>query len=79
VELFGDLALFLSCFGYAVDDPLFLADVGALRFDLRLAGTTVEIWRRSWDKHYLIFFNSASQAVSGIMVLFPWGHPFDPV
>jgi phosphatidylglycerol---prolipoprotein diacylglyceryl transferase len=29
----------------------------------------IEFWRRSWDKHYLVIFNSASQAVSGIIIL----------
>jgi len=28
----------------------------------------IEFWRRSWDKHYLFIFNSASQAVSGILI-----------
>ena len=34
---------------------------GILRF-------VIEFWRRSWDKHYLVIFNSASQAVSGILI-----------
>jgi phosphatidylglycerol:prolipoprotein diacylglycerol transferase len=35
---------------------------GLLRF-------VIEFWRRDWNKHYLIVFNSASQAVSGILIV----------
>lgn len=38
-------------------------------FTYGLLRTIVEFWRRSWDKRYLVYFNSASQAVSGMIVL----------
>jgi phosphatidylglycerol:prolipoprotein diacylglycerol transferase len=38
-------------------------------FTYGLLRYVIEFWRRSWDKKYLIVFNSASQAVSGILVL----------
>jgi phosphatidylglycerol:prolipoprotein diacylglycerol transferase len=69
-ELAGDLALFFI---------LLIARRWTLRYSwltLALYGLTygllryvIEFWRRSWDKKYLILFNSASQAVSGIIVL----------
>jgi prolipoprotein diacylglyceryltransferase len=68
-EMAGDLSLFffllrarkwtiryqwlsLSLYGFTY---------GILRF-------VIEFWRRDWNKHYLIIFNSASQAVSGILI-----------
>jgi phosphatidylglycerol:prolipoprotein diacylglycerol transferase len=69
-ELAGDLALFFI---------LLAARRWTLRYSwltLALYGLTygilryvIEFWRRSWDKKYLILFNSASQAISGILVL----------
>jgi len=38
-------------------------------FTYGLLRYVVEFWRRDWNKHYLIYFNSASQAVSGIIVI----------
>lgn len=68
-ELAGDLALFfllLWARRWTLRYPwltfsLYGLTYGLLRF-------VIEFWRRSWDKHYLVVFNSASQAVSGIIV-----------
>ena len=68
-ELVGDLALFFGLLWarkWTIRYPwltvcLYGFTYGLLRF-------VIEFWRRSWDKHYLIFFNSASQAVSGILI-----------
>ncbi len=69
-ELYGDLALFFSLL-YArrwtlkypwLTFSLYGFTYGILRY-------VIEFWRRDWDKRYLVIFNSASQAVSGIMVL----------
>jgi len=38
-------------------------------FTYGLLRYAVEFWRRDWNKHYLFYFNSASQAVSGLIVL----------
>jgi phosphatidylglycerol:prolipoprotein diacylglycerol transferase len=69
-EMTGDLTLF---------SLLLWARRWTLRFPwlgLSLYGLTygtlrwaIEFWRRDWDKRYLWFFNSASQAISGILVL----------
>lgn len=69
-ELAGDLALFFL---------LLWARRWTIRYSwltLSLYGLTygllryvIEFWRRDWDKKYLIWFNSASQAVSGILIL----------
>src|ERR1035441_6084158 len=69
-ELGGDLALFFL---------LLLLRRWTIRFSwltISLYGLTygtlrlvIEFWRRDWDKHYLVIFNSASQAVSGIVIL----------
>ena len=69
-ELYGDLALFfilLWARRWIIRTPylsiaLYGFTYGVLRF-------VIEFWRRSWDKRYLVVFNSASQAVSGILVL----------
>jgi phosphatidylglycerol:prolipoprotein diacylglycerol transferase len=69
-ELAGDLALFFFLLWirkWTIRFPwltisLYGFTYGLLRF-------VIEFWRRSWEKHYLIFFNSASQAVSGILVV----------
>ena len=69
-EMYGDLALFaLLLWGrrwtlrYSwLTFSLYAFTYGILRF-------VIEFWRRDWDKKYLIFFNSASQAVSGILIL----------
>jgi phosphatidylglycerol:prolipoprotein diacylglycerol transferase len=68
-ELAGDLVLFIGLLWarkWTIRYPwltvcLYGFTYGLLRF-------VIEFWRRSWDKHYLIFFNSASQAVSGILI-----------
>jgi len=68
-EMAGDLALFFFLLWIRkrtirfpwLTISLYAFTYGLLRF-------VIEFWRRSWDKHYLIFFNSASQAVSGILV-----------
>jgi len=69
-EMVGDFALFFM---------LIWARRWTLRYSwltLALYGLTygilrfvIEFWRRSWDKRYLFVFNSASQAVSGILIL----------
>jgi phosphatidylglycerol---prolipoprotein diacylglyceryl transferase len=68
-ELIGDLSLFLILLWlrrWTIRYPwltfsLYGLTYGTLRF-------VIEFWRRDWDKRYLIVFNSASQAVSGILV-----------
>jgi phosphatidylglycerol:prolipoprotein diacylglycerol transferase len=68
-ELGGDLGLFFVLLAIrrftlrypGLGLPLYGVTYGLLRF-------VIEFWRRSWDKRYLVFFNSASQAVSGIMI-----------
>ncbi len=69
-ELFGDLALFSILLWVRrwtiryswLSFSLYGLTYGFLRFG-------IEFWRRDWDKRYLMFFNSASQAVSGALVL----------
>ncbi len=68
-ELAGDLALFfILLWGrkytlrYSwLNLALYGLTYGTLRF-------VIEFWRRDWDKRYLVVFNSASQAVSAILV-----------
>lgn len=69
-EMVGDLALFFLLIWarrWTIRYPwmslsLYGFTYGILRF-------IIEFWRRDWDKRYLIFFNSASQAVSGILIV----------
>ncbi|HTA76040.1 MAG TPA: prolipoprotein diacylglyceryl transferase [bacterium] len=69
-ELGGDLFLFFFLLWIRkrtirypwLSFALYGLTYGVLRF-------VIEFWRRSWDKHYLFIFNSASQAVSGILVV----------
>jgi phosphatidylglycerol:prolipoprotein diacylglycerol transferase len=69
-ELAGDLALFfllLWARRWTIRYPwmslsLYGFTYGILRF-------VIEFWRRDWDKRYLVFFNSASQAVSGLLIV----------
>jgi phosphatidylglycerol:prolipoprotein diacylglycerol transferase len=68
-ELAGDLALFFLLLWVRrwtfrttwLTISLYGLTYGTLRL-------VIEFWRRDWDKRYLIFFNSASQAVSGIII-----------
>lgn len=70
-ELTGDLVLFVVLIWvrrWTLTYPwlslsLYGATYGLLRY-------TVEFWRRDWNKQYLFIFNSASQAVSGVIVIF---------
>lgn len=68
-ELGGDLGLFfllLLTRRWTLRYPgLNFALYGLLYGTLRLV---IEFWRRDWDKRYLVIFNSASQAVSGILI-----------
>ncbi|HVZ81516.1 MAG TPA: prolipoprotein diacylglyceryl transferase [bacterium] len=68
-ELAGDLVLFfllLLLRRWIMRFPgLSIALYGLLYGTLRLV---IEFWRRDWNKHYLVIFNSASQAVSGILI-----------
>jgi len=69
-ELAGDLSIFfllLWARKWTIRYPwltisLYGFTYGILRF-------VIEFWRRDWNKHYLIVFNSASQAVSGILIV----------
>ncbi len=69
-EMAGDLILFFLLLWtrrWTIRYPwmslsLYGFTYGILRF-------IIEIWRRDWDKRYLFFFNSASQAVSGILIV----------
>jgi phosphatidylglycerol---prolipoprotein diacylglyceryl transferase len=69
-ELYGDLALFFILLWVRrwtiryswLTVALYGLTYGTLRY-------VIEFWRRDWDKKYLVFFNSASQAVSGIIIL----------
>lgn len=69
-EMVGDLVLFfllLWARRWTIRYPwmslsLYGFTYGILRF-------VIEFWRRDWDKRYLVFFNSASQAVSGILIV----------
>jgi phosphatidylglycerol---prolipoprotein diacylglyceryl transferase len=69
-ELAGDLVLFFLLIWtrrWTIRYPwmslsLYGFTYGILRF-------VIEFWRRDWDKRYLVFFNSASQAVSGILIV----------
>jgi phosphatidylglycerol:prolipoprotein diacylglycerol transferase len=69
-ELYGDITLFFVLLflrrwtiRYSwLSISLYGLTYGTLRF-------IIEFWRRSWDKRYLVVFNSASQAISGIGVL----------
>jgi phosphatidylglycerol:prolipoprotein diacylglycerol transferase len=68
-EMAGDLVLFfflLWARRWTIRYPwlslsLYGFTYGILRF-------VIEFWRRDWDKRYLLLFNSASQAVSGILI-----------
>ncbi len=68
-ELAGDLGLFFLLLWVRrwtiryswMTFSLYGLTYGVLRF-------VIEFWRRDWNKRYLIFFNSASQAVSGILI-----------
>lgn len=69
-ELGGDLGLFFILW-YArkwtmrypwLSFCLYGLTYGLLRY-------VIEFWRRDWNKHYLVVFNSASQAVSGILIV----------
>ncbi len=68
-EMTGDLVLFfflLWARRWTIRYPwlslsLYGFTYGILRF-------VIEFWRRDWDKRYLLLFNSASQAVSGILI-----------
>ncbi len=68
-ELAGDMILFFLLLGarrWTIRYPwLGLSLYGFTYGILRLV---IEFWRRDWDKRYLIFFNSASQAVSGLLI-----------
>jgi len=69
-EMAGDLVLFFILWWarrYTLKYPwmtlsLYGLTYGTLRF-------VIEIWRRDWTKRYLVYFVSASQAVSAIMIL----------
>ena len=69
-EMAGDLILFcLLRWGrkWTLRYPwltlsLYGSTYGSLRY-------VIEFWRRDWNKHYLVIFNSASQAVSGLIVI----------
>ncbi len=69
-EMGGDFALFFILLRLRprtmlypwLSFALYGLTYGIIRF-------VIEFWRRDWDKHYLVFFNSASQAVSGILVV----------
>lgn len=69
-ELYGDLALFfllLWARKWTIKYPWLTFSLYGLTYGtLRLV---IEFWRRDWDKRYLIIFNSASQAVSGLIIL----------
>jgi len=68
-EMAGDLVLFFGLLWarkWTIRYPwlsisLYGFTYGILRF-------VIEFWRRDWDKRYLVVFNSASQAVSGILI-----------
>lgn len=68
-ELYGDLVLFLILLWlrkYAIKYAwltfsLYVLAYGLLRY-------VIEFWRRDWNKHYLRYFVSASQAVSAITI-----------
>jgi phosphatidylglycerol:prolipoprotein diacylglycerol transferase len=69
-EMAGDLILFFLLLWmrrWTIRYPwmslsLYGLTYGILRF-------VIEFWRRDWDKTYLFLFNSASQAVSGILII----------
>ena len=69
-EMAGDLALFFILLAVRrwtiryswLTLALYGLTYGLLRY-------VIEFWRRSWDKKYLIVFNSASQAISAVIFL----------
>ncbi len=69
-EMAGDLILFFILWRARkwtlrfpwLSSSLYGLTYGLLRF-------VIEFWRRDWNKHYLVIFNSASQAVSGLIVM----------
>ncbi len=73
-ELGGDLGLFFLLLGVRrwtlwyswLSLALYGFTYGTLRF-------VIEFWRRSWDKRYLVYFVSASQALSALIVLVSLG------
>lgn len=69
-ELYGDLILFGGLWWvrrYTLKYPwLTLSAYGLTYGLLRFA---IEYWRRDWDKRYLYYFVSASQAVSAFLVV----------
>jgi phosphatidylglycerol:prolipoprotein diacylglycerol transferase len=68
-EMAGDLGLFIVLIltrRWALRyQGLSISLYGLLYGTLRLV---IEFWRRDWDKRYLVIFNSASQAISGILI-----------
>jgi phosphatidylglycerol:prolipoprotein diacylglycerol transferase len=70
-ELAGDLTLFFLLLSFRKRTIRFpWLTLSLYGFGYGLLRYVIEFWRRDWNKQYLVIFNSASQAVSGILVVF---------
>lgn len=69
-ELYGDLILFAGLWWvrrYTLKYPWLTLSAYGLAYGLLRFG--IEYWRRDWTKRYLIYFVSASQAVSAFLIV----------
>ncbi|HET9869343.1 MAG TPA: prolipoprotein diacylglyceryl transferase family protein [bacterium] len=68
-ELYGDLALFAGLWWarrFTLAYPWMTLSAYGLTYGMLRFG--IEFWRRDWDKRYLGYFVSASQAVSALLI-----------